>query len=113
MIDPDNLRRQYVSMSFEELQNVRVNAVLAEEAQKILDKVLKTKEAARFVGKNLEERAKQLFEASPLVLELREYAQEEEQRIEDLIFVQQNSRQIPIANTPHRSTSGEKMARKL
>jgi len=83
MIDPDNLRRQYESMSIEELQNLRVNAVLAEEAQKILDKVLKTKQAARLVGKNLEERAKQLFEASPLVLELREYTQEVEQRIED------------------------------
>lgn len=82
-MDIDNLRRQYEKMSFEDLVYVKDNAVLGDDARLILDKILKNKEAERFIGKNLEDRAKQLFETSPLVLELREYAEAENRRLEE------------------------------
>ncbi len=83
MNDQDDLRRQYEDMSYDDLVRVRDNAVLPDEARRLLEKVLRTKEADGFLGKSLEDRAKELFEASPLVQELREFAKEEERRIEE------------------------------
>lgn len=83
MNDLEKLLRQYEDMSFNELVRVRDNAVLSSDVRKVLEKVLKAKEADRLFGKGLEERAKELFEASPLVKELRQFAQEEAQRVED------------------------------
>lgn len=83
MSDLEKLRRQYEDMSFNELVRVRDNAVLSSDVRGVLEKVLKAKEADRFFGKGLEEKAKELFEASPLVKELRQFAEEEAQRVED------------------------------
>lgn len=83
MRDLQDLRRKYEDMSFNDLVRVRDNAVLSNDVREMLEKVLKAKEADRFFGKGLEERAKELFEASPLVKELREFAKEETQRIEE------------------------------
>ncbi len=82
-MDTDSLRRQYEKMSFEDLVFVKENAVLPDDARIVLDKILKKKEAEQFVGKNLEDRARELFDASPLVLELRQYAEEERIRLEE------------------------------
>lgn len=71
MRDLQDLRRKYEDMSFNDLVRVRDNAVLSNDVREMLEKVLKAKEADRFFGKGLEERAKELFEASPLVKELR------------------------------------------
>lgn len=83
MNDLEKLQRQYEDMSFNDLVRVRDNAVLSSDVRKVLDNVLKAKEADRFFGKGLEERARELFEASPLVKELRQFAEEEALRIEE------------------------------
>ena len=83
MSNLQDIQMQYEDMSFNDLVRVRDNAVLSDDVREILEKVLKAKEVDRFFGKGLEERARELFEASPLVKELREFAKEEAQRIEE------------------------------
>jgi len=80
----DDIRRRFERMSYEELLEAKDTAYLfSVDMNKILKEVIREREEERLLGDNLKERAARLFEKSPLVKELREYANEEQRKLEE------------------------------